>query len=109
MPERDHTVEHEARSRYTPDSDQADAPSRWPRWLTRDVSPKDVVLFIIAALMALGFSNPIRRIAALETRVGGLEESQRFTNYLLCTQLRRTDPAATPSDCVPVFESRKPK
>lgn len=95
---------------YVPDSDASPtAGSRWPRWLTRDVSFKDVVLFVIAALMALGFTNPMRRIAALETKVSGLEENQRFTNYLLCVQFRRNDPAAIPPDCAPVFEARNPK
>lgn len=82
---------------------------RWPEWLTRDVKPKDAVLFILAALAALGFTNPIRRITALETRVSGLEEAQRFTNYMLCVNARRTDPASAPPDCAPLIEARTPR
>lgn len=80
---------------------------RVPAWMTRDISLRDVILFVIAALAALGLSNPIKRIGALEQRVDGIEEQQRFTNYLLCVQIRRTDPSLAPKDCTPIIDERR--
>lgn len=76
-------------------------------WLGRDLKPTDIIIAILALLGAFGFVNPIRRISALETRVSGLEESQRFTNYLLCVQIRRNDPAGVPPGCAPVLDSKE--
>lgn len=92
---------------YTPDAQTT--PSRWPQWLTRDVSAKDVVLFLIAALMALGFTNPIRRISALEARAAKVETQLEFISYLQCVQIRRSDPAGVPPGCAPIIDARTPK
>lgn len=100
---------------YTPDSDRR---SRARAFLTKDLSAKDVILFLFAAIIALGwrFSSPSSRIAALEVRVlaaekeiSALAEGQRFTNYMLCVNARRTDPASAPPDCAPIIEERKAK
>lgn len=61
-----------------------------------------------SALAAIGnrVDTNSGRITHLERRVDTLETQQSFTNYLLCVQLRRTDPAAVPPDCAPIFQSR---
>lgn len=101
---------------YTPESDRRRR--RMPDWLTKDIKPRDVGLGILAILVALGwtFTSPNRRIAAVEARVTAnekaistLAEQQRFTNYMLCVNARRTDPASAPPDCAPIIEARKAK
>lgn len=91
---------------FTPDTSRR---RRIPEWLTRDLGLKDVILLALAILGAYGFVNPLRRISVLEEKVSGLEENSRFTNYLLCVQIRRNDPAGVPPGCAPVFEERKDK
>lgn len=39
------------------------------------------------------------RIASIEDRVGNVEEAMDLMSYLLCVQIRRTDPAAVPPKC----------
>ncbi len=91
---------------YTGQAPQPLRKRRVPEWMTRDLSLKDLVLLALAILGAYGFVNPLRRISVLEVKVSGLEESQRFTNYLLCVQIRRTDPAAVPPGCDPILAAK---
>jgi len=39
-------------------------------------------------------------------RIRALETASHFQSYLVCVQLRRTDPAALPPDCTPIIQSR---
>lgn len=109
------------RSRYD------DAPSYNPRserrsrtreLFARTMTLRDVLLAILATIAALGWTitSPGRRIAMVETRVtaaekdiGTLSEAQRFTNYMLCMNARRTDPASAPPGCDPIIESWRHK
>lgn len=96
-------------------------PSRRDRALTilsRPLTLKDLVLGLVGILVALGWTvtTPGKRIDKLEARVTHVEktvdtlsEQQRFTNYMLCVNARRTDPASVPPDCAPVIEARKGK
>ena len=46
------------------------------------------------------------QISRLEHRVDTLSARQGFTNYLLCVQMRMTNPAMLPPDCAPIIEGR---
>lgn len=79
---------------------------------------RDFVIAVLAILAALGWSinTPGKRIDALDVRVTRTErrtdtlaEAQRFTNYMLCVNARRNDPASAPPDCVPIIEARRHK
>lgn len=98
-----------AQSRYTPDSDRQQQRRRDRAWalLTKDVSPRDVLLFVIAALGAFGFVNPLRRISALESRASRIEQTIELTAYLQCVQMRRSDPTMLPPGCMPVLVSQE--
>ncbi len=98
------TVRHDDPPAFTPESDRRRG--RLVVWLTKDISPRDLMLFLVAALAAFGFVNPFHRITVLETRVNGLEEQQRFTNYMLCSMSRRVDPAGAPPECMPIIERK---
>lgn len=84
--------------------------------LARPLGWKELGLGVLAILAALGWTitSPGRRLDKLDTRMARTEsrvdtlfDQQRFTNYLLCVQIRRTDPLAVPPDCAPIIESRK--
>lgn len=95
---------------------------RLTAFFTKDVTIKDIVFAVAGLVAALGFSinSPNKRIDALvvnlagattridhaERRIDTLAEAQRFTNYMLCVNARRTDPASAPPDCVPIIEAR---
>lgn len=81
----------------------------WWKLFTRDIKPHEIILFVIAALGALGFVNPIRRISSLEDRVAKTEQDIGFIVYLQCVQLRRSDPTLLPPACAPIIESRSGK
>lgn len=87
-------------------------------FFSKPVGWKHVGMFIIACLAALGWTinTPGKRLDALdarvlrtEKRIDTLAEQQRFTNYMLCVNARRTDPASVPPDCAPVIEARTHK
>lgn len=99
---------------YTPLSRRRD---RARAWISR-TTPHDVLLAILAILAGLGVSilTPGMRLTKLELRaervdrrIDTLAEQQRFTNYMLCVNARRTDPASAPPDCSPIIESRRPR
>lgn len=48
----------------------------------------------------------VARITRMERRVDTLATQQTFTNYLLCVQMRTTNPALLPPDCAPIFQAR---
>lgn len=86
-------------------------------WLA-GVSAKDILVGLLAILAALGFTvnTPGKKLDALdvrvthsERRIDTLAEAQRFTNYMLCVNARRTDPASAPTDCTPIIEARRGK
>lgn len=77
---------------------------------------------LVSAAAALGFRSDspketlermnhrvdsnVVRITSLERRLGDLENKQNFTNYLLCVQMRTTNPVMLPSDCAPIIQAR---
>ena len=75
---------------------------------------------LLAGTLGLRVWGPPQDVAALSTRVksledgaqqttarlGRLEDASRFQSYLVCVQLRRSDPTALPPDCTPIIQSR---
>jgi hypothetical protein len=119
MTSRLHGPEGLADTAYPPGSDApaiVDALAR-SRLARSRVSIRDLVYLaaiIGAILVALGWrwdtpGQSIRalegRVTVTEKRIDTLSSQQRFTNYLLCTQFRRTDAASTPPACTRVFDS----
>jgi hypothetical protein len=103
---------------YNPSSQRPRRRDRALALLTQDLKPRDVILAMAAIVVALGwtFNSPGKRLAAVEARItkneksiDALTEQLRFTNYLQCVQLRRSDPAAVPPGCAPVIESGSPR
>lgn len=94
-------------------------------YLRSDLKLRDVLVAIAAVILALGFTFTTprsqirqlraadsaldRRVTANEKEIAGLREQQRFTNYMLCVNARRTDPASAPPDCIPLIDARKPR
>jgi hypothetical protein len=121
--------------RRTHDSDGGDPDRRSRRpWstLSRAVTIRELAFAAAAVLAtvlgALGFSvgtprkavttlnsridTDSSRVTFLETRVNNvsarvdtLYQKADFTNYLLCVQIRRTDPASTPPGCDPLIQT----
>jgi hypothetical protein len=98
---------------YTPDSDASRAaPSS--RGFLRRVSFSETVaalLLIGGGLSVLGwrrvsYDELEGRITANTKRIEALESRLTLTNYMLCVQLRKNDPASLPSDCSPIFDAR---
>lgn len=87
-------------------------------FFTRDLTARDVATALVglaAMIAAFGWTinSPGKQIRALDTRVTQAEhridtlaEQQRFTNYMLCVNARRTDPASAPPDCTPIIDAR---
>lgn len=46
-------------------------------------------------------------IATYGNQLRDLQEGQRFQQYLMCIQLRRTDPAALPPECTPITRRQR--
>jgi hypothetical protein len=54
---------------------------------------------MLSVATAARFDSTNHRVGANEHRLETLEEQQRFSNYMLCVLVRRSDPAAVPPDC----------
>lgn len=44
------------------------------------------------------------RINLNARRIDSLSDRLKFTNYMQCVQLRKTDPMSLPPDCTPIME-----
>ncbi len=99
----------------------------WKRWFTVIGAIGTVITSTIAVMIWLGWTNssPNQRfaqhdstmranigevrgefmtlkntdVAQLKSRVSNLEEAMDLVSYLLCVQIRRTDPASVPPKC----------
>ena len=78
--------------------------------LFRRLKPSEIlsaVTLVVALVTALGWrftsiAEVEARVSTLERQVDSVTAGVRFTNYLLCVQLRRPDPAMLPAGCAPV-------
>lgn len=85
-------------------------------FLLRRIQPAQLLAFsamLAGALSLVGwrrfdaasrYEELSTRITRAEARVDSLSNRLRFTNYLQCVQLRKTDPASLPDDCAPIIE-----
>lgn len=85
--------------------------NNWRGFWQRHLRPSEILALAILGGMVLTVVDRLRvnlepRVIALEHRVDSLAGDLKFTNYMLCVQQRRTDPAAVPPDCAPIFQAR---
>ncbi len=95
---------------YSPDVDRREPPRRGRWFQSVSLSEFLTALALLSALLsALGwrYYSPAlieSRVTAVEHRVDTLSSDLKFTNYLQCVQLRKTDPMSLPPGCAPIIE-----
>lgn len=80
-----------------------------PEWRSRRFRMSDLgSLFAILAGVLTLVAWVDQRVANVEHRVDAIEKQMELTNYILCVNARRNDPASAPPRCSIVLSKEAP-